>query len=267
MSRESSTALASRYGDHGPIAPDCWQPGPHSFHNASKVIGERVRAIKNERKREMADLALLGRLATHSSRNHGGFTQVQHMLGDTDRQRYQDVVSGDADAPEYIRFLRAYPAQKSIEVARLIHPGDWEVRGAIDTPVRTSLVDPQHGLDTQFLPRESHYKIVQFGDVFDMATVERKRVSMSHFGGDILTVVRNSVLIDTNHAPDDLKDHILQEKEKASKENYNYDQHSSEIQLALEDHMRIRDADNKPRWAIPLMTTYYAALQEEVEQN
>ena len=265
MSRESSTALAPRYGDHGPIAPDCWQPGPHSFHNASKVIGERVKAIKNERKREMADLALLGRLATHSSRNHGGFTRVQHTLDDTDRQKYQDVINGEADAPAYIRFLHAYPAQKSIEIARLIHPGDWDVRGAIDAPVRTSLADPQHELDTQFLSRESHYKIVQFGDVFDMATVERKRVSMSHFGGNVLTVVRNSVLIDTNHAPEDLKTHILHEKEKAAKENYDYDQHSDEIRLALENHMRVRVANDKPRWAIPLMTTYYSALKEEIE--
>jgi len=262
MSREIPDEPTIRYADHGPIAPDCWQPGPHSFDHAREVITERVQNIRNKHKRHVAEVALLGRLAAHSERNHDGFSEVQQTLDESARQKYRAVIEGAAQVPDYIRFLHEYPKQRSIEVARLIHPGDWDVRESIDIPVRTMLVDPDNQLETQFLADDSRYKIVQFGEMFGMVTVDRKRDAMSHFGDAILTVVRNSVLIDTNHAPDELKDYIFQEMAASMKPGYDYDRRSKVLQNALEDHIRVRDTGEKPRWAIPLMTTYYAALKK-----
>ena len=264
MSYGISRKSPMRYVDHGPIAPDCWQPGPHSYPHALEVIKDRVKNIEHKRKRHMAEIALFGRLAAHSARSHSGLAEVQQSLDETTLRQYQHVIDGDTKTPDYIRFLHEFPTQNSIEIARLIHPGDWDVREAIDIPVRTALVDPENDLKTQFVASRPHYKIVQFGGTFNMATVDRKRVAMSHFGETILTVIRNSILIDTNHAPDELREYIFKERVAAAK-GYDYDQHSEVVHDALEDHMRVREMENKPRWAIPLMTTYYSALKKEID--
>ena len=265
MSRNEFDAPTERYPDHGPIALDSRHPGNHSYANAIAITRERVQAIKNHRKRELAHIALMALVARQGVRNQGNFSEVESLLSEEERQRYTSVVSGDAATPEYVRFLHNYPQQESIEIARLIHPGDWDVRAAIDDPVRQSLLDPASRLETEKCQNAApHYKIIQFDSNQPIVTIDRKRRGMmSHFGGAILTTIRNSLLVDMDHAPDVLTSYLLEEKKMLTTQEYNYDQHVDLIGRMLEHHIRERNAAHKPRWAIPLMTTYYSALRRE----
>ena len=277
MSRESSTALAMRYGDHGPIALDSLRPGDHSYTNALKVIGERVEVIEDAYQRQLAHGALMSLALRQTARNQGRFSATRLDLSKAEMAQYDNVIGGYANAADYVKFLAEYPQQVAIEDARLIHPNDWHVRDAIDTPVRGSLTEPGAGLDTELSTEKSHYKIAQFSDSLSediplSIVVDRKRIVMSHFGGSILTVVRNSMLIDTRLAPESLRDHIFEEqavRRQIEKERgtYDYDQHSAVIEGELEEYLRARNLDAKPEGVIPLMTTYYSALKEEIQKD
>ncbi len=277
MSRESSTALARRYGDHGPIALDSLRPGDHSYTNALKVIGERVEVIEDLHQRQLAHGALMSLVLRQAARNQGRFSATRTGLSDEEMLQHDEVIGGHAEASDYVKFLNQYPQQLAVEDARLIHPGDWDVRDSIDTPVRDSLAEASAGLDTELSAEKSHYKIAQFSDSLSediplSIAVDRKRIVMSHFGGSILTVVRNSLLIDTRLAPESLREHIFEEQKarrqiEQERGTYDYDQHSAVIEGELEDYLRARNLDAKPEGVIPLMTTYYSALKSEIQKD
>ena len=277
MSRESSTALASRYGDHGPIALDSLRPGDHSYTNALDVIDERVEVIQDLYQRQLAHGALMSLVLRQAARNQGRFSATRLGLSDEEISQHDEVIGGHADAPDYIRFLNRYPQQLAVEDARLIHPNDWDVRDFIDTPVRDSLIDASAELDTELSTEKSHYKIAQFSDSLSediplSIVVDRKRIVMSHFGGSILTVVRNSLLVDTRLAPESLREHIFDEQAararlEEERGTYDYDQHSTVIEGELEDYLRARNLADKPEGVIPLMTTYYSALKSEIQKD
>lgn len=277
MSRESSTALAIRYGDYGPIALDSRRPGEHSYSNALGVIGERVTNIDESYQRELAHAALMSLVLKQTVRNQGQFSATQESLDEDELALYDAVIGGDAETHEYVHFLRCYPQQLSVEGARLIHPNDWDVRDFIDAPVRDALTQSRAELDTELMLTGSYYKIAQFSDSLFAddplsVTVDRKRVVMSHFGGEILTIVRNSMLIDTSSAPDDLRRYIVDEQKRRDlltekKKGYDYDRHDAVIGNELESHLRLRNIEEKPAWIIPLMTTYYSALKSEIKKG
>lgn len=255
--------LDRRYSDHGPIALNSWAEGAHSYVNLFHTIDKRVEHIPAKCKRELARCALLSRTTDHSMRNWDTLSDSGIDL-DKLSMAEQEVVMGDAPTHRFIQFLNEHPSLGSIEIARLIHPGDWDVREYIDTPVRSDLDDTAHRLDTVELPykrEDAHYKLKQFdmgkSSHPDSVIVERKRQIRTHLGGRAVTVVRNTILVDGNHLSKKLRKHIREERGKVRHGSYDYDAHSEELNHLLEDHIVNRELDGKPRELIPLMSTYY----------
>ncbi len=253
------------YSDHGPLALNSWSTGAHGFSNVLPTIERRIHSIGCESKRKLAFAALMSRTADHANRSFDNF-RASGIDQQTLAPSQVDVVNGDVSTHQFVQFLGQYPTLRSIEIARLIHPGDWNVRQYIDEPVRCELADPAYELDTVALKgtlAQPHYKFKQFdfdGNSHpDSAIVERKRRVSLHLGGQVMTIVRNTVLVDGNHISDDLRDHIRAAKHNAKDDRSGYDTHSADLYDLLEDHMRSLDTSRKPREIIPLMSTYYTA--------
>lgn len=264
-----------------PIALDCWTPGENSYIAAQQtVIAEVDSSNLDEHLKLPAEHALYARIADHADDNFQHFAkltdqlQAQGMLGDFTAE-HAELVAGHATPAEFVQFLHDYPILGSIEIARRTHPGRWDTRREIDNYVRGSLDDTVSGLDTAKRKNTAHYKIKGLGaGDSEHPTIERKRVIRSHFGGQVLTLVRNSLLIDmqSRDVPGGVREYIAQERRKLRSRNvddseYNYDGHSSLLKKKLDDHMIHREMGEKPTWVIPLLSTYYAAFSSEISAD
>ena len=262
---------------NAPIALDCWAPGPSSYVQARAVIQDEVsKSSLPERLRKPAEKALYARIADHSNDNYYHFDELMQSQDEKLQARiaadetFRERTLGYGTHGELVTFLRDYPLLRSIEIARLTHVNNWETRADIDDVVRADL-DTMSGLETVEASDDSHYKIKGLiQDDAHMPVVERKRIVRSHFGGSVFTVVRNSLLIDMADAglPTKLRHSIEEQQLQVRKaRDYNYDAHSKGLKKLLEDHMIERDPENKPTWAIPLLATYYSALDTEFIQG
>lgn len=122
------------YRDHGPIALYSWGKGEHGYSNILPTVDERVKSIRSDRKRNLARAALLSRMTDHAARSFDNLYRSgidQQELSESDIR----VINGEAATHQFVEFMGKYPQLSSIEIARLVHPGDWNVRRFIDDPV------------------------------------------------------------------------------------------------------------------------------------
>lgn len=278
MSEQESTARP--ISDYHPLALDTWNTrgtidddqttapgvtGESSYITGLKTIDEAVNVIPCEVQRTLAQNALLATLADQAARNHQGNLPLSLV------EEYGDAVAGHSDQAKMIAMLNDYPEIGSLEIARNTHIGVWNVQEKVDKPVRASLDTVPDTIRIHEAPR---YKIKLFHE--DGAMVERKRTIRSHYGGKILTVVRNCLLVDyySPSIPDDLLGYMQEEQKKTldRTKDYDYTQESKALFDALESYVAFKAGQAsanglvKPEWALPLLTTYYSTNAELVNR-
>lgn len=251
-----------------PLAPDVWSvadgQASSSYQRAIETIQAETDILGDRLCRDLAARALFATVADQSGRNNRymELSELAQSIPDSESENVYYYMRGDKSPDEMVDFLYSHPNLRAAEIARLTHVNNWDVREVIDQPVRESL--DRAPLDTQRVATMPYYKIKMFDP--EGAIVERKRVVRKHFGGQVLTVIRNSLLIDYHDAtlPDEVYGYVRSEHVKINDrdKDYDYSQESDFLKGALEDHMRDRQFEDKPTWAVPLLTTYYSTLSE-----
>lgn len=176
---------------------------------------------------------------------------------------------------ELVSFLLWERDLESIEIGRRTHPLAWDTQEEVDFPIRSSL-DQEPFLITQRAKSPPIYRIKDLNavDTSDQSfmQIDRKRTVRRHFGGRVLTIVRNSVVLHNSDPSDRLPDEIQklikeERQELRSNPKYDYDRRSDELEQLLEPHMANRSSDDKPAWIVPLLTTYYSVKIDAVKSN
>lgn len=248
-----------------------------SFDEATRyAISDVERNVQDPAIRVMAEQAILGTIGDQATRNSDSYTRLmisQDSFFDEQKiKREESIFDGSASPAEFVSFLYRNPELEAVETARLTHVGNWAVRNVIDAPVRRNL-DASEEIESERSTRRSKYKIKQFKHAYDAngeiqrrILVERKRDVRTHFGGKVLTVVRNSLLINYEHSsiPDDVRENIMNvdPRNNGNLYEYDYNQECDYLHEPLEDHITNKDVASKPDWALPLITTYYSVLAE-----
>lgn len=211
--------------------------------------------------------ALYARIIDQSQSNYSQYLRVQPHLTDA----HSDYVQGNKEPDELTMFLYVTSALQSIETSRRTNR-EWDMYSAVDLPVRDSL-DTNPLLYTQPIKSTPLYRIKNLNLTdkpdHDYVLIDRKRTVRQHFGGKVLTIVRNSFVLhnDANdRMPSDIRRYIHMQRENARRvENYNYDQHSDALREYMEDHVINRSKGQKPGWMLPVMTTYYAVRRNQMK--
>lgn len=234
-----------------------------SYDRAGKVAETQVKKISCEIKRELAHRGLLATIADQAARNnrYGELTS----LSVEDRNFYQKAMYGEAEPATMTSLLHSFPVLESVEIARLTHVDDWNVWKKIDDPVRRSLIESKD-TDSEYLPDSPYYKIKMFHE--DGLMVERKRPIIQSFGGSVITVIRNNLLVDYHDPtiPAPVLEYGQSEYEKLQDRKspeYDFKNESKFLHDSLEAHVQNRAAHEKPSWVTPLLTTYYSVLAEK----
>jgi hypothetical protein len=227
----------------------------NSFMMALRTIDYEVQKIEHDQLQEFASRALY----------HITTKQAMTNYADVEpSEEYMEAAVGASDQPTMIRMLHEYPELASVEIARKTHVGVWNVQNIIDKPVRGAIDTVE---DTERVDGKSRYKIKMFDEAGVL--IERKNDVRSHFGGKVLTVIRNCLLIDysSKDMPETLRRYLESEHDtlKSSKDNrvdYDYDLVHDQIGAELEDYVQNRSPDGKkePKFVVPLLTTYYSYI-------
>lgn len=264
---------------NSPLALNSWadMTGPNSYGAALRAIYE-VLDQNGDTLREhpaLADFiekALYNRVTSQSQANYEQFSLVESNL----TEGLKDYVQGKKSPAELVLFLHVTDKLQSIETARRTHL-DWNVYPDVDRPVRSDL-DDNPILYTQAIKSEPLYRIknlnvVNRSDNY-FVQIDRKRTIRQHFGGNVLTVVRNSLVLHNRDGsmPREIREYIRGERSDAMDRSnhrdlgdYDYDKHSEVLHAHLEEHILNRKTSEKPTWAMPILTTYYAARREAMK--
>lgn len=281
MTKQES--IESSLSDYHPLALDTWSltvnkryvdngngesilVGDSSFSMAQKTVEEAVDFIECDVRRSLALRALLATVTDQAARNHRSNLPASMF------ELYGDAVAGDSSQAKMIAMLHDYPVIGSMEVARRTHYGIWNVQDKVDRPVRASLDSVP---DTGRVYEEPRYKIKIFDD--DGAMVERKRTIRKHYGGKILTIVRNCMLVDyhSSDMPDELLEYMIDEQKTTldRTKDYDYTQESTMLHGALEQYVGYKgelsdgDKSQEPDWVVPFLTTYYSTYADKVDRR
>lgn len=256
--------------DIAPLALDAWGDGENGYNQLRSTAENEVSNIENHTVSNFALGCLLGRIAHDANSNATHLDKFLSTLSMEQqrmfREKHASILAGDAEPHDFVSFLYDNPGIVSAEIARRTHANVWNTRREIDNSVRTSL--SLLGEDTAKNKFDPRYKIRQFSEDPDnlLVMIDRKRTVRTHFGGDVLTTLKNSLIVDTTDAtiPSTLRRYLVDQKRHSvsNHENFRYDDARSEIASALEPHMKDREIDGKPTWATPLVTTYYSHVAE-----
>lgn len=261
-------------GNNHPLSLNAW----HTFVDAIDAMRDAVRPEENPVFRGNSDLAqftiyaLRGALASQAEANHTQYLSIVDSLTDDEA----DYVQGSKSPSELVGYLMWHNELESIEISRRTIPGIWNTKQLVDGPVRADL-DDARVLGTKKRKSQAAYRIKTFNftDQLDrtFVMVDRKRVVRQHFGGQVLTIVRNSIIIhdafedEKSKLPENIKNFLDQERSAAGdakKGDYNYNKHHDELVGFLEPIISNTKESSKPAWAIPAQTTYYAAKKDVV---
>lgn len=245
-----------------PLGIDSWHPDNYGV--ALDTIQSQMERFKVIGKSHCADLggvALRSSLTEQTLRNN----KIQDLSLDDDEATYR-LRMGLCAPNEAIHFFRQQPSIDSMEIARLTHVGDWATNDQIDSPVRRAILSDVE-LDSQRLGSDSYYKIRTFGHYEaspDIAHIARKREIASHFGGSVLTIVVNNILIDLKDKQEDTRALriALHEEARQTRGMFDRDARYGYLRDMLEDQVRTRSFDEKPSALIPLSTIYYVTRPE-----
>lgn len=261
MSRETTTP-------YHPLALNPWNGGQNSYELAQAAIEERVDSSPDEllrtdeRLNSFAKHALRARILDHSNANFIQYHRLSTALAEKGEAPDSNIASGHATPYELVSYLHANPSMESIESGRFTQAGERHIWQFVDMPIQDSLV--QEGLDTTRIHDSAHYKLKQFDhENPSNAILDRKQALFSHFGGSILTVVRNTILMhDTNNdMPRGLRDYLGYEYKivRSGTQDYAYDRVPEAVYAGIEKALTM----DPPSSAIPLSTTYYSYRQTE----
>lgn len=244
--------------DWAPLGINIWRADnyPEALGFANTQIN-RLDALGRSHIKDFGGAALFASLARQAHRNIAA-----GKLKVADPDLLDRLESGLATPAESVRVFQDNPLLPSMEIARLTHVGDWQTNEAIDIPVRDDLFSMLDA-NTQQLRTDATYRISSVAQLHspEAVCVQRKRETLSHFGGAVLTKVVNSVLVDlTDKVPEtrDLRKVIHQ----AVIRGIDTSKKNPELAEHLEDHMRLRDVDEKPSPLIPLSTIYYVTRKK-----
>lgn len=266
-------------GDNRPLALNPWEAeGSNSYAAAIDAVNQ---AIKPERDSflsahpllvDFMKNALYDRIASQSQANYEQFKQVEPRLS----LAHESYVQGDKHPSDLVLFLFATKDLESIEIARRTHH-EWNMYDEVDFPVRNDL-DQSPLLYTNSIKSQPLYRIKNLNVVMNsddyIVQVDRKRTVRQHFGGKVLTIARNSLVLHNLNAtmPREVRHHIREERDSAIGSNagkntsdYNYDKHSMVLHDYLEDAVLNRKSDDQLTWAVPILTTYYSAKRQFVK--
>lgn len=273
-------------GNNRPLALNSWvdATGENSYIAAINAVNDALDPEHSVFLQEHPELlnfmknSLYDRIASQSQENYTQYGLVAPLLN----EKHIDFIRGDKSPDELTLFLFVTSRLQSIETARRTSR-KWNMYNEIDRPVRDSL-DQNPFLHTENLKSAPLYRIKNLNivdrtngndspDSF-FVQVDRKRTVRQHFGGKVLTIVRNSyVLHDINKAmPEDVRQLIRDQREMALdpslreiEQDYDYDQHLELLKNYLEPAVTQRSTSEQPTWAAPIATGYYAARRKYVK--
>lgn len=261
-------------GNNRPLALNSWVDvsGPNSYTAAIEAVDTVFASDRDAVSGHYPSLtrfittALYDRIASQSTENYWQFYAVRGQLAWT----HEDYIYGNGRPSELVNFLESVPNLTSIEIARrTLHPSMGNPRNIIDTPVLSGL-DDEEALQTMVHESAPLYRIKNLNllDTTDQhyIQVDRKQTVRQHFGGHILTIVRNSLVVhdDAKNLPEPLRIMIDDEREKArAVRRYDYDQHFDDLHSHIEPFITATDAQ-APSWLQHVLTTYYAVKNEPI---
>jgi hypothetical protein len=266
-------------GKNRPLALNPWDSkGHNSYAAAINAVDEILDPEKdaglhdNPQLLEFMKLALYERITSQSQANYVQYQLVKPILTD----RHDPYIHGDKTPSELTLFLQVTDRLQSIEIARRTSR-HWNMYREADRPVRSDL-DEHPLLYTKSLKSEPLYRVknLNINDPNDQhfVQIDRKRTVRQHFGGAVLTIVRNSLVLHDagGTMPKEIRQFIDEQRELALDQSrreagtdYDYDMHSDLLRDHLEDHVTHRSNNVQPSWAIPIATGYYAAKREFVK--
>jgi hypothetical protein len=231
---------------------------PSSYSKAFSKIEEEAQVIENSALKDLAIGGLCFFVTNQAARNDKR-TWIERQDSEF-RKQNDNLIKADAYPDELVSFLYDNPELGSIEIARKTHVMQWAVRDVIDRPVRRRLDNTENELNTKKTYERAIYKAKQF-DKAGIA-VERKRTIYTHFGGSVLTKIRNNLVIDAldETLPQEIRDKIESDRDLVSKGKYDFNQHCEYLYETIEEHMRNREVAEKPTYVKPLQTTYYSTI-------
>lgn len=216
-----------------------------------------------------AKSALYGRIIDQSESNYCQYLRVEPHL----TEAHTDYIQGNKSPDELTMFLYATDALQSIETGRRteIH---WGCYPMIDRSVRHNL-DSNPLLYTRSIKSKPVYRIknLNLSENPDQyyVLVDRKRTVRQHFGGKVLTIVRNSFILHNDSddgMPADVQRYISSQRDYARRvKDYDYNQHSELLQQSMEAHVIEKCSSAAPGWILPVMTTYYAVRRGQMKSS
>lgn len=278
MSFESGTRTA----DIAPLALLSWSSESNNYMDLLSTIESECSSIDDLALREFSISCLRGKLAHDADSNNKHLANYLPKIGTSAEQdvfinnHTRDL--GGVNTPyKQVAFLHDHLGIESTEIARRTHVGSWDTYENIDREVRSSL--DENGLDTAAdKDADARYKIRQFSEELDMnrlrdassliVGVERKRKVRSHFGGRIVTVAKNFLVLDTHPVygmPEELSAHLynLDHIRRKTPKQFSYTASNRTVKLHLEPHIESFSSTDKPEWATPLVTTYYSFVTSD----
>ncbi len=261
-------------GNNRPLALNSWvdMSGSNSYAAAIEAVGAAFASERNSETGHYTRLTsfiiavLCDRIASQSIENYDQYQAVIPQLTTADTE----FVRGNKRPAELVAFLASIDELPSIEIARRTLDASVEdTRTIIDTPVLADL-DTTPSLQTKIHESAPLYRIknLNLSDASDQQyiQVDRKQTVREHFGGKVLTVVRNSLVLhnDDKNLPETLQTIISDERNKArTMRRYDYDQHFEALGGHIEPYLS-STAQDRPTWLKHVLTTYYSARSEHI---
>lgn len=243
-----------------PLGLDTWRKDGGYLASLDEIESQldRFDHIGKSHCKEMGAIALRANLAHQAERNGRKSTLIPE-----NSPHHEGALTGDIMPSDMVRLLQEYPDLQSAELARLTHVGVWDTNDIIDDPVRLDLL--ADSLETEVTGDSSYYTINMLNpDRPNEIGIGRKRVVYEHFGGQVLTVITNNLLIDLSDKTSldrqfrlDLRAYVKNPKK------FNYAHHHGFLRDNLESQLRNPDCDTKSSGLIPLSTIYYGTLSSE----
>ncbi len=265
-------------GDNRPLALNAWGNNENSFSAARAAIDHAIDPETDDYYARHPYLtnfianALEQRITAQSNANSAQYSMIAADVppGET------EFIEGHRSHAELVGYLLRHDPLESIEIARRTHPRTWDTGTEVDAPVRANL-DDYAGIGTEKFKSPPVYRVKNLNVVDStnndryFVQIDRKRTIRHHFGGLVLTVVRNSLVIHDNdmeaRLPNELRQYISDERNRAvSDGKFNYDQHYDMLEEYVEPHILNRNEGDKPGWVIPILTTYYSVKLSAIKE-
>lgn len=269
-------------GDNHPLALNAWGANENSFSAARAAIDAAVDLDADEvdefyvRYPYLTNFivnALEQRITAQSNANSAQYHKIVEDVPSSETE----FVEGDRSPSELVGYLLRHDALESIEIARRTHPRVWNTGSEVDSPVRGDL-DGNAKIGTEKFKSPPIYRMKNLNIVDNSNTdqyfvqIDRKRTIRHHFGGTVLTIVRNSLVIHNSDKdaplPQELRQHVSEERQRAiSERKFDYDRHYDVLENYLEPHILARNEGDKPNWMVPILTTYYSVKIDAIKEE